>query len=63
MLYYLYELSEWLPKHGIDNDFVKALNVFHYITFRAISAAERLLQLGDDLFAINFCQSRHNFLS
>jgi phospho-N-acetylmuramoyl-pentapeptide-transferase len=39
MLYYLYELSEWLPKHGIDNDLVKALNVFQYITFRAISAA------------------------
>lgn len=39
MLYYLYNLSEWLMKHGIDNDFVKALNVFHYVTFRSICAA------------------------
>lgn len=39
MLYYLYELSESLLRHGVDNDFVKALNVFQYITFRAICAA------------------------
>lgn len=39
MLYYLYELSESLLKAGIDNDLVKALNVFQYITFRSISAA------------------------
>ncbi len=39
MLYYFYELSEWLLKAGIDNDLVKALNVFQYITFRAICAA------------------------
>ncbi len=39
MLYYLYNFSEWLIAHGIDNDLVKALNVFQYITFRAISAA------------------------
>ncbi|MEO8205865.1 MAG: phospho-N-acetylmuramoyl-pentapeptide-transferase [Chthoniobacterales bacterium] len=38
MLYYLYELSEWARAQGIDNDFFKALNVFQYITFRAISA-------------------------
>ncbi|MDD5198776.1 MAG: phospho-N-acetylmuramoyl-pentapeptide-transferase [Terrimicrobiaceae bacterium] len=39
MLYYLYELSESLLRHGLDSDFVKALNVFQYISFRAISAA------------------------
>jgi len=39
MLYYLYYLSEDLLGRGIDNDFVKALNVFQYISFRAISAA------------------------
>jgi len=39
MLYYLYHLSEKLIAHGIDNEFVKALNVFQYITFRSISAA------------------------
>jgi phospho-N-acetylmuramoyl-pentapeptide-transferase len=39
MLYYLYELSESLQKSGINNDLVKALNVFQYITFRAICAA------------------------
>ncbi|HVE17124.1 MAG TPA: phospho-N-acetylmuramoyl-pentapeptide-transferase, partial [Chthoniobacterales bacterium] len=39
MLYYLYNLSEKLLNHGIDNDFVKALNVFQYITFRSICAA------------------------
>jgi len=39
MLYYLYHLSEDLLRRGIDNDLVKALNVFQYISFRAISAA------------------------
>ncbi len=39
MLYYLYDLSEWGLKQGWDNDFVKALNVFSYITFRGICAA------------------------
>ena len=38
MLYYLSELSQWAQTHGIDNDFLKALNVFSYITFRAICA-------------------------
>jgi len=39
MLYYLFNLSETLLRHGIDNDLVKALNVFQYVTFRSISAA------------------------
>ena len=39
MLYYLYELGEWARKAGHDSDFFKALNVFSYITFRAICAA------------------------
>jgi phospho-N-acetylmuramoyl-pentapeptide-transferase len=39
MLYYLYDLSEWARRAGIDNDLFKAFNVFQYITFRAISAA------------------------
>jgi phospho-N-acetylmuramoyl-pentapeptide-transferase len=39
MLYYLYELSEGWLKAGYNNDFVKALNVFQYITFRSICAA------------------------
>jgi phospho-N-acetylmuramoyl-pentapeptide-transferase len=38
MLYYLSELSEWGAKQGISNDLLKALNVFSYITFRAICA-------------------------
>ena len=38
MLYYLSELSDWAAKQGISNDFLKALNVFSYITFRAICA-------------------------
>lgn len=38
MLYYLSELSEWASRQGIDNDFYKVLNVFSYITFRAICA-------------------------
>lgn len=38
MLYYLSEISEWAAARGIGNDFLKALNVFSYITFRAICA-------------------------
>jgi phospho-N-acetylmuramoyl-pentapeptide-transferase len=38
MLYYLSELSTWATGQGIDNDILKALNVFSYITFRAICA-------------------------
>jgi len=38
MLYYLSDLSDWAKAHGIDNSFLKALNVFSYITFRAICA-------------------------
>ena len=38
MLYYLSELSDWASKQGISNDLLKALNVFSYITFRAICA-------------------------
>lgn len=38
MLYYLYDISEWAKIHGWDSDFLKALNVFQYITFRAICA-------------------------
>ncbi len=38
MLYYLSDLSEWARLHGIESSFLKALNVFSYITFRAICA-------------------------
>lgn len=38
MLYYLSELSDWAKARGMDSDFLKALNVFSYITFRAICA-------------------------
>jgi phospho-N-acetylmuramoyl-pentapeptide-transferase len=38
MLYYLSELSEWAATKGVTNDFLKALNVFSYISFRAICA-------------------------
>ncbi len=38
MLYYLSELSDLAAKQGISNDLLKALNVFSYITFRAICA-------------------------
>jgi len=38
MLYYLSELSDRAAAQGISNDFLKALNVFSYITFRAICA-------------------------
>lgn len=39
MLYYLYNLSDWAEKAGWTSDFFKAMNVFYYITFRAICAA------------------------
>lgn len=39
MLYYIYEISEWAHKSGYDNGFFSALNVFQYITFRAVCAA------------------------
>lgn len=38
MLYTLFEISEWARTHGISGDFFKVLNVFQYITFRAVSA-------------------------
>jgi len=38
MLYYLSELGDWAVQRGWTNDFFKALNVFSYITFRAICA-------------------------
>jgi len=38
MLYYLSEISTWAAGKGIDTDILKALNVFSYITFRAICA-------------------------
>lgn len=38
MLYYLSDLGAWATSHGIDNDLIKALNVFSYITFRALFA-------------------------
>lgn len=38
MLFYLSEFSTWAQTRGIDSDFFKALNVFSYITFRAICA-------------------------
>lgn len=38
MLYYLYNISEWAKNAGFDSEFFKALNVFQYITFRAIFA-------------------------
>lgn len=46
MLYYLHYLSEELLRQGIDNDFVKALNVFRYITFRGICAAVTAFMLS-----------------
>ncbi|MCX7868752.1 MAG: hypothetical protein N2322_02270, partial [Terrimicrobiaceae bacterium] len=39
MLYYLKILGEWAQAAGVTSDAVKALNVFSYITFRAIGAA------------------------
>jgi len=38
MLYYLSDLGAWATSRGIDNDLIKALNVFSYITFRALFA-------------------------
>ncbi len=38
MFYYLYSLSEHLKASGFENDFVSALNVFRYVTFRGICA-------------------------
>ena len=38
MLYYLYQFGEWALKNGWHGDFLKALNVFQYLTFRAICA-------------------------
>lgn len=38
MLYYLSEITDWAANQGISNDLLKALNVFSYITFRAICA-------------------------
>ncbi len=39
MLYYLHLISEWAKDSGVDSEFLKALNVFQYITFRALCAA------------------------
>jgi phospho-N-acetylmuramoyl-pentapeptide-transferase len=39
MLYYLNTFGEWAEARGWTNEFVKALNVFSYITFRSICAA------------------------
>jgi phospho-N-acetylmuramoyl-pentapeptide-transferase len=38
MLYYLSELGDWAVARGWTSDIFKALNVFSYITFRAICA-------------------------
>lgn len=38
MLYYLSNLNDWAAANAIDSDFLKAMNVFSYITFRAICA-------------------------
>jgi phospho-N-acetylmuramoyl-pentapeptide-transferase len=38
MLYYLSEFGDWAVAQGYTGDFFKALNVFSYITFRAICA-------------------------
>ena len=39
MFYHLYTFGEWARKAGYDFEILKALNVFSYITFRAICAA------------------------
>jgi phospho-N-acetylmuramoyl-pentapeptide-transferase len=39
MLYYLYELAGWAQSQGNESEFLKALNVFKYLTFRSICAA------------------------
>lgn len=46
MLYYLYELSEWARQSGNNSDFYKVLNVFYYITFRAVCAASTAFLLS-----------------
>jgi len=38
MLYYLSDFGDWAVDQGYKGDFFKALNVFSYITFRAICA-------------------------
>jgi phospho-N-acetylmuramoyl-pentapeptide-transferase len=38
MLYYLSDFGDWAVAQGYKGDFFKALNVFSYITFRAICA-------------------------
>lgn len=38
MLYYLSNLSDWAAANTVENDLLKAMNVFSYITFRAICA-------------------------
>ena len=38
MLYYLSDLGTWATSKGMDSDWIKALNVFSYITFRALCA-------------------------
>ena len=38
MLYYLSNLSDWAAANAVENDLLKAMNVFSYITFRAICA-------------------------
>ena len=38
MLYYLSELPTWAAQRGFEADWLKALNVFSYISFRAICA-------------------------
>ena len=38
MLYYLSNLSDWAAANAVENDVLKAMNVFSYITFRAICA-------------------------
>lgn len=38
MLYYLSHLSDWASANDVDNDILKAMNVFSYITFRSICA-------------------------
>jgi phospho-N-acetylmuramoyl-pentapeptide-transferase len=39
MLYYLHFIADWARANAPDSEFLKALNVFQYITFRGICAA------------------------
>lgn len=39
MLYYLHLLADWARQTGIDSEFLRAFNVFQYITFRGLCAA------------------------